>query len=168
MNKYLALLLLPLSSSVMAFNDTDEFSNIFLGASYNWYNLLYSSDNLDLASEASPTFSIGYNVDENSTFIISYQDTLSYTSITYKRSVHRWSFEQNRFIPYFSGSVSMGNDEVGDVLGFDSGFGLDYRLNSYVELTTGFSLSNQLIDIEGKSSYGMSAGVNFGLNIYPF
>ncbi|WP_165309955.1 outer membrane beta-barrel protein [Vibrio ziniensis] len=178
MNKYLALLLLPISTMVLAFNDSEDFSMLFVGVGYHWDNTWYSSDDdVELEAEASPVVSLGYKVDENSKFIISHQDLNSYTSLTYKRSIHEWAIDNHRFVPYLSLGVGMGKEETEisklDILGFTGGLGLDYRLNSYVELTLGYTLSLQGVQVESNdeliaSSGILSGGVSFGISIYPF
>ncbi len=176
MNKYLALALIPLSSSVMAFQDHEAASKLFIGMDYSWIEPLYLSEDIELDPDVSRIFSVGYKVDESSQFIVSYQETLSYTSMSYKRSIQKWAFDNSRFVPYFSVGIGMGSDEFGgadiDVFGVQGSIGVDYRLNSYVEFTAGISLSEQSIEVDTGSTstslYGISNSVNFGLRIFPF
>ncbi len=176
MNKYLALTLIPLSSSVIAFQDHDVASKLFIGVDYSWVDPLYLSEDIELNPDVSSVFSVGYKVEEDSQFILSYQEELSYTSLSYKRSIQKWAFDNDRFIPYFSLGIGMGSDEQYginvDVLGLQGSLGIDYRLNPYVELTAGISLSPQTLEAENDTAsislYGISNSVNFGLRIYPF
>lgn len=156
----------------MAFNDTDEFSKFSVGVGYEWSDSWYSSDDTDVA-EASRVYSFGYKADENTQFLLSYHGILSYFSATYKRSIHSWAFDNERFVPYFSGEIGMANDDSGDIFGISGGFGLDYRLNSYVELNAGLTLSElntQVKEGDGSAStsHKLNGGINFGVRIYPF
>ncbi|PNI02914.1 hypothetical protein C1N32_17285 [Vibrio diazotrophicus] len=86
------------------------------------------------------------------------------------------AFDEQRFVPYFSVGLGMGSDEVGDidinVFGVTGSFGVDYRVNSYVELTASVSLTDQSFEMDSStesiSTYGISNSVNFGVRIYPF
>ncbi|MEI8657879.1 MULTISPECIES: hypothetical protein [Vibrio] len=176
MNKYLALLLITLSSSAMAFNDDEDFSKLFFEVGYSWVEPLYVDGDFDLDTEISSVFSLGYKVDDASWLMLSHQDVLSYTSISYKRSITKWAFDEQRFVPYFSVGLGMGSDEVGDadinVFGVTGSFGVDYRVNSYVELTASVSLTDQSFEMDSStesiSTYGISNSANFGVRIYPF
>ncbi len=176
MNKYLALALIPLSSSVMAFHDHEDASKLFVGVDYYWNDPWYLSEDIELHSDASSVFSLGYKVNDTSQVIFRYQESLSYISMNYKRSIPSWAFDNDRFIPYISFGIGMGSDELEDVdidvFGVEGALGLDYRLNSYVELTAGISLANHGYEVESgdrsTSLYGISGGINFGIRIYPF
>ena len=176
MNKYLALLLIPFSTAATAFNDNDDFSKLFFEAGYSWVEPLYIGDDVELDTEISRAFTIGYRVDDVSWLMLNHQELLSYTSISYKRSIAKWAFDHDRFVPYFSVGLGMGSDEFRDaginVFGVTGSFGVDYRVNSYVELTASVSLTDQSFEMnsstESISTYGISNSVNFGVRIYPF
>jgi|GEM_PF-5077921 len=176
-NRYLALALLPLSCSVMAFHDEDQFGKLLVGADYTWTESHYVFDGIELGADVSPVFNIGFDVSEKSQFLASFHDELSLVTLTYKRKFPEWAFSKDQgFIPYFSVGAGMGEEDYQGaelkLFSVQAGVGVDYRVNSILELTAGVSLSEQQYRFEyesnSDSSHGLSKSVSFGVRIYPF